>query len=153
MVAKVYVSSLTAAGVAEKGDNGATSGFSFGWDSGGSMRLVIARTGGNLIVTTVSNSIPTGQWMQVALTWDGTIGSGFASSAHLFVNGVEQQKVTSVDGTGTLGSTNATNQPFRIGSSYFLGSVSGKMAYLAVYRGRLLTTTEMGQLDAQLPIH
>jgi hypothetical protein len=26
------------------------------------------------------------------------------------------------------------------------------MAYLAVYKGRILTTTEMNELDAQLPI-
>jgi hypothetical protein len=34
----------------------------------------------------------------------------------------------------------------------FAGSLNGKMAYLAVYKGRILTPAEMGQLDVQLPI-
>jgi hypothetical protein len=90
--------------------------------------------------------------VQVAFTWDGTVGT--AAGAHLFVNGVEQAKVSSSDGSGTLGYANATNQPFRIGNADFdfPGSLTGKMAYLAVYKGTILSTTEMGQLDAQLPI-
>ena len=79
-----------------------------------------------------------------------------ASGAHLFLNGVEQTKASSQNGSGTLGYANATNKPFRIGNASIegiVGSLNGKMAYLAVYKGRILTTTEMNQLDAQLPIH
>jgi len=32
------------------------------------------------------------------------------------------------------------------------GSLDGRMAYLAVYRDRILTPSEMGQLDGQLPL-
>src|SRR5207253_3766509 len=76
------------------------------------------------------------------------------AAAHLFVNGAEQAKATSADGSGTIGYTNATNQPFRIGTAGFdfPGSLNGKIAYLAVYKNRLLTTAELQALDAQLPI-
>ena len=103
-------------------------------------------------VYTASGSVPTGRWMQVAVTWDGTVGG--AASAHLFIDGVEQAKTTSSDGSGTAGYANATNQPFRIGNASFdvPGSFNGKMAYLAVYKGRILTPAEMSQLDAHPPI-
>jgi hypothetical protein len=64
--------------------------------------------------------------------------------------------IANLPDSGTLTYANATNQPFRIGNVSFhdaIGSLNGKMAYLAVYRGRILTTAEMSQLDAQLPIH
>ncbi|SPF53176.1 hypothetical protein SBA4_5470018 [Candidatus Sulfopaludibacter sp. SbA4] len=44
---------------------------------------------------------------------------------------------------------------FRIGNASFdpmNGSFNGKVAYLAVYKGRILTTAEMTQLDSRLPI-
>jgi hypothetical protein len=55
-----------------------------------------------------------------------------------------------------LGTSNATNQPFRIGNASFdtmAGTLNGKIGYLAVYKGRVLTPSEMNQLDSQLPIH
>jgi hypothetical protein len=79
-----------------------------------------------------------------------------AAAAHIYVNGIEQTKVTANDGAGTLSYASATNQPFRIGNVNYepsiAGSLNGKIAYLAVYRGRILTTTELNQLDTQLPI-
>jgi YD repeat-containing protein len=157
VVAKVYVSTVAAAGVCEKNDGDVSAGFSFGWDSNGALRAQIGTNAVDMIVATTSNAISTGKWIQVAFTWDGTSGSALASNAHLFINGVEQPKATSVDGTGTIGYLNATNQPFRIGNGSlgggsFQGSLNGKMAYLVVYKGRILTTTELGQIDAQLPI-
>ncbi len=41
-----------------------------------------------------------------------------------------------------LGTSNATNQPFRIGSASLdtmAGTLNGKIGYLAVYTGRVLT--------------
>jgi hypothetical protein len=104
-------------------------------------------------VATAASAVPSGQWTQFAVTWDGT--SPAASSAHLFVNGNEQAKASAADGSGTVGYTNATNKPFRVGNASFdfAGSLNGRMAYLAVYRGRILTPSEMSQLDSQLPIH
>jgi len=111
----------------------------------------VDKTGGYLYVASPNSAVTTGQWMQLAVTWDGTVGT--AASAHLFLNGVELSKPVSSDPGGTP--MNATSQPFLIGTASFFapGSLSGKMLYLAVYKGRILTTTEMGQLDAQLPIH
>jgi hypothetical protein len=54
-----------------------------------------------------------------------------------------------------VGYAGATNQPFRIGNATYdsiAGSLNGKIAYMAVYRGRILTATELNQLDTQLPI-
>ena len=141
-------------GIAEKNDgNDVDSGFVFGVDSTGALRLTVERAQANMQAGTVAQTILNNQWVQVAFTWDGTVGT--AAAAHLYLNGVEQSKMLSVDGSGTVGYTNATNQSFRIGNADFdfPGSFSGRIAYLAVYKGRILSTTEMGQLDTQLPIH
>jgi YD repeat-containing protein len=155
IVAKVFVNSVAAAGIAEKNDgNTIDSGFDFGWDSTGALVLNVEKSSGNMRVASVPNVIVTNQWLQVAFTWDGTIGN--ASSAHLYLNGVEQTKASSVDGSGTIGYTHATNQPFRIGNASFdsiAGALNGKIAYFAVYRGRVLSTTELSQLDSHLPVN
>jgi YD repeat-containing protein len=153
IVAKVYVNTVASGGIAEKNDgNTINSGFVFGWNGNGAFKLTIERSVTNMNVATANNTIASGRWMQVAFTWNGAVGN--ASAAHLFIDGVEQTKTTSGDGSGTIGYSNATSQPFRIGSAAFdvSGSLNGKLAYLAVYRGRVLTTSEMNQLDAQLPI-
>src|SRR5882724_10043657 len=51
-------------------------------------------------VATAARAIATGQWMQVAFTWDGTVGT--AAAAHLFINGEEKAKPTAGDGSGFL---------------------------------------------------
>jgi hypothetical protein len=154
IVAKIFVNQVTQAGVCEKNDNNATdSGFVFGWDGSGSLHLTVEKSSSDMRVSTVTGVIPAGQWVQVAFTWDGTVGS--SSAAHLFIDAVELSKSSASDGSGTLGFANATNQPFRIGNADFdsmAGALSGKMAYLAVYKGRILSTSEMVQLDGQLPI-
>jgi regulation of enolase protein 1 (concanavalin A-like superfamily) len=153
VVAKVYVGAVTPAGVCEKNDNNATdSGFVFGWDGSGALRLTVEKSSSNMRVSSAGGAILAGQWTQLAFTWDGTVGMG--AVAHLFINGVEQTKSSSADGSGTLGYANATNQPFRIGNADFdfAGSLNGKMAYLAVYKGRILSTTELQSFDAQLPL-
>ena len=157
VLAKIYVNRpIAAAGVAEKNDgNSINSGFAFGWNSSGALRLVVERSTDDMIVAAANGAVQAGQWIQVAFTWDGTQPG--AASAHLFINSVEQTKATSHDGSGVVGYAYATNQPFRIGNASIdtpmYGSLNGRMVYLAVYKGRILTTTEMNQLDAQLPIH
>jgi List-Bact-rpt repeat protein/phosphoesterase family protein/concanavalin A-like lectin/glucanase superfamily protein len=153
VVAKVFVNTVAPAGIAEKNDGNIDSGFIFGWDSTGALKLTVEKSTTNMRVGTAAGVITSGQWMQVAFTWDGTVANG--SVAHLFLNGVEQTKTSSADGTGTLGFAKATSQPFRIGNAGFdtmAGSLNGKIAYLAVYKGRILTTAELNQLDGQLPI-
>jgi YD repeat-containing protein len=154
IVAKVFVSALSAGGVAEKNDNNATdSGFVFGWDGSGALHLAVEKSSADMRIISANGVITAGQWVQVAFTWDGTVGT--AAAAHLFVNGVEQTKTSSTDGSGTLGYVHATNQPFRIGNASFdpeAGSLNGKVAYLAVYKGRILTNTEISELDTELPI-
>lgn len=155
VVGKVFVTTVAAAGVAEKNDGDAIdSGFVFGWDSSGALRLSVERLAANMRVATASGAIVPDQWLQVAFTWDGTVGN--ASAAHLYLNGVEQIKTVSADGSGTIGYKNATNQPFRIGNASFdtiTGSLNGRMAYLAVYRGRMLSASDLVQLDSQIPIN
>ena len=158
VVAKLYVTDpAPAGGIAEKNDGGSWywySGFSFGWNANGALNLTVEKSGGDMSVSTGNATIPYGKWVQVAFTWDGTVGN--ASAAHVFLNGVEQSKASSADGSGSIGYMGATNMPLRIGNASLGGasaSLSGKMAYLAIYKGRILTTTEMNQLDAQLPIH
>ena len=153
IVAKVFLNTLATVGICEKNDgNSIDSGFVFGWYFDGTMRFTVQRTTQDMRIYTAPGTVPAGRWMQVAVTWDGTVGG--AASAHLFIDSVEQAKTTAQDGSGTMGYANATNQPFRIGNADFdiPGSFNGRMAYLAVYKGRLLTTTEMNQLDAHLPI-
>jgi YD repeat-containing protein len=153
VVAKVYVNSVSSAGIAEKNDGDTLdSGFVFGWDSTGALKLTVEKSSADMRVATAGGKVTSGQWMQVAFTWDGTAGN--AAAAHLFINGVEQSKASSSDGSGNLGYSNATNQPLRIGNASFdfAGSLNGKIAYLAVYKWRILSTSEMNQLDSQLPI-
>ena len=153
LVAKVYTPVVAAGGVAEKNDaNAADSGFDFGWYGNGALALTVERSVSNLQVQAGAGAVTAGQWMQVAFTWDGTVGA--AAAAHLFINGAEQAKAVASDGSGTIGYANATNRPFLIGNSsfYFPGSFNGKMAYLAVYKGRILAPAEMNQLDAAPPI-
>jgi uncharacterized protein (TIGR03437 family) len=152
VVAKIYVNAQQAGGICEKNDANAHDGFVFALDPNGALRLIIERSVANMRAVTAGGAVTPGRWVQVAFTWDGTVGG--AGSAHLYVDGAEQNKVTANDGAGTLGYAGATNYPFRIGNSTFdnSSSLNGKMAYLAVYRGRILSPAELGQLDSGLPI-
>ncbi|MBI4903539.1 MAG: choice-of-anchor D domain-containing protein [Acidobacteria bacterium] len=151
IVAKINVATPGAYGIAEKNDGNSADGFLFGMEASGDLKLTVEKSS-NIRVLATGGAIRTGQWMQVAVTWDGNVGT--AAAGRLYVNGVEQSKVVNNNGSGTLGFAAATNQPFRIGSGSFdsLGSMNGKMAYLAVYNGRILSSAEMTQLDARLPI-
>jgi hypothetical protein len=165
VVAKVFVNTLAPAGVCEKNDGNtgaADSGFVFGWDNTGALRLTVEKSTTNMRVATAGGIVVAGQWKQVAFTWDGTPGHGTAADAHLFLNPSptspnqgEQAQATAANGNGTLGYANATNQPFLIWNASYdpmQGSLNGKMAYLAIYKGRILTPAEMNQLDTKLPI-
>jgi hypothetical protein len=72
----------------------------------------------------------------------------------LYLNGVEQTKVLAQDGSGPIAYAGATNQPLRIGTSTIdsPGSLNGRMAYLAIYKGRVLSAAEITALDQQLPV-
>jgi hypothetical protein len=151
VVTKVWVNAVQPAGIVQKADL-FQSGFAFSWDASGALQLKVLGFF-NMVAATAGNVIVPGQWVQVAFTWDGTQG-GLASAAHFYVNGIEQTILTAQNGRD-MQYTGATNQPFLIGEapSYYAGSLNGKMAYMAVYKGRILTPTELNQLDAQLPIH
>jgi hypothetical protein len=152
VVAKVFLNSITTGGIAEKTDD-SIAGFTLGLDSTGALNAYVLKGTTPMHVATSAGALASGQWVQVAFTWDGTVGT--ASAAHIYVNGTEQTKAVTQDGTGTLGYANATNKSFRVGNNSYLttvGSLNGKVAYVAVYRGRVLTGTELNQLDGQLPI-
>ncbi|HEY6308047.1 MAG TPA: carboxypeptidase regulatory-like domain-containing protein [Candidatus Angelobacter sp.] len=150
IVSKIFVNALSG-GIAEKNNGGGSSGFVFEFDSTGALRLRVSRSSSAMLVAT-AGVVPTGQWVQVAATWDGTVGT--ASAAHLYLNGVEQTKATAVDGSGTVDFSGASNQPLRIGtvSVDLSASLNGRMAYLAIYKGRVLSAAEISELDQQLPI-
>lgn len=154
IVARVFANTVTAAGICEKDDGNSADGIVFGSNgTGGGLQLTVEMSDRNMRVQSVG-AITAGKWIQVAVTWDGSKGTGNAADAHLFANGVELAKVVNNSGSGTLGYAGATNQPFRIGTAAFdfPGSFDGKMQYLAVYKGRILTPAELKQLDAKLPV-
>ena len=154
VVAKVFLNSVGKAGIAEKNDGNLSAGFEFGLDATGALVGEVIKSSSDMRVATGANAITSGQWVQVAFTWDGTVNA--ASAAHIYVNGVEQTKVTAQDGAGTLSYAGASSKSFRIGNASFdtiAGSLNAKIAYMAVYRGRILSNLELNQLDIQLPIH
>ncbi len=162
IVARVNGNTLAPAGICEKNDGvNQDSGFLFGWGSNGALALTVQKTGVNMRVATDPGAVPNGKWAQVACTWDGTVGT--ADAALFYVNGVLQTIPTpnKVTGSGAIGEAGAQNKPFRIGTagnatSYpsepMVGSLEGKMAYLAIYKGKILSPGEMNMLDAELPI-
>jgi YD repeat-containing protein len=145
VVAKIQASSLAGGGIAEKTDS--SSGFTFSFDSSGRLRVDVWKPGTLWYLISGFNAVVPNQWQQVAFEWDGTTWS--SSSFKIFVNGVAQG--VSMGGTSqpSIGA-----QSFRIGNSSFdtTASFPGRIAYAAVFRGRMLTTTELGQLDGQLPV-
>jgi hypothetical protein len=148
----VFLNSVTTGGIAEKTDD-SSSGFTFGLDSTGALTAWVLKSSVAMRASTAAGALTSGQWVQVAFTWDGTVGT--AGAAHIYVNGVEQTKVTTQDGSGTINYAGATAKSLRIGNNSYSvtnGSLNGKMAYLAVYRGRVLNNVELNQLDTQLPI-
>ncbi len=152
IVVRLYLNSGGLGGIAEKNDGNADSGFVFSFDGNGGLHFNVERSAADMRVNSAGGVIPVGQWVQVAVTWDGTAPA--AANAHLYLNGSELSKTQNNDGVGTIGYANATNKPFLIGNSTFdsSGSLDGKMAYLAVYNGRILTPAELKQLDAGLPV-
>jgi hypothetical protein len=117
-----------------------------------------------MVLETNANSAPTNQWVQVAFTWDGTqydtaTQTAPNSACAIYINTQNQSgninAVNSHNGTGTLDTTKLSNAAsFRIGNvSYdFAGSFNGKIAYMAVYKGKILATTDPKTLDDSLPI-
>lgn len=158
IVAYVNLQARAAGGICEKNDGNpppvSDSGFVFGVDGNGALRLTVELSVTNM--TIAAGALGLNQWTQVAFTWRGTVGNDApASAAALFVNYVPQAPATAVNGSGTLDSSKAANSnPFRIGSASYdiAGSLNGRMAYLAIYKGRILTPTELQTLDTMLPI-
>jgi concanavalin A-like lectin/glucanase superfamily protein len=152
-------------GICEKNDGEQgmkDSGFRFDVTSKGALRFIVELNPTNMVIQSSDNAVPVQQWVQAAFTWDGTQSTtqnpGPASAAGLYVNGALQPPNTSEtnNGSGILdGSKASNNNPFRIGNSDYgpaAGSFYGNMVYMAIYKGRLLNTSDMMALDAQLPL-
>src|SRR5258708_3913844 len=99
--------------------------FMFGFDWSSDLYFLVEQGDYGMVVGSDDGMIPTGQWVQVAATWDGTVGTAVA--VHLFINAQEVSKPYSYDGSGTLGYSLATSEPFRIGNKTFQGSLDGKI--------------------------
>jgi hypothetical protein len=163
VLAKIFFNGGAACGICEKNDSnqGAKdSGFRFAVTSNGALRFIVELSTTNMVIQSVDNAVPVQQpqWVQVAFTWDGTKSTtqnpGPASAAGLYVNGALQPNASETNGVGNLDVSKASNtNPFRIGDADYgpdAGSFHGKMAYMAIYKGRLLTTSDMMTLDANL---
>jgi Concanavalin A-like lectin/glucanases superfamily len=164
IVAKVLLDA-GAGGICEKNDGEQgekDSGFRFDVTSNGALRFIVELSTTNMVIQSGDNAVPVQvqPWVQVAFTWDGTQSTtqnpGPASAAGLYVNGALQPNASETDGVGNLDVSKASNtNPFRIGNADYgpaAGSFYGKMAYMAIYKGRLLNTSDMMALDAQLPL-
>jgi hypothetical protein len=166
VLAKIFFNGGAAGGICEKNDSnqgGKDSGFRFAVTSNGALRFIVELSTTNMVIQSGDNAVPVQQpqWVQVAFTWDGTKSTtqnpGPASAAGLYVNGALQPNASETDGVGNLDVSKASNNnPFRIGNSDYgpaMGSFHGKMAYMAIYKGRLLSPSDMMALDANLPIN
>jgi hypothetical protein len=163
VLARIFFNGGAAGGICEKndGNQGAKdSGFRFDVTSNGALRFIVELSTTNMVIQSNDNAVPVQQWVQVAFTWDGTQSTtqnpGPASAAGLYVNGVLQTNASETNGVGNLDISKASNNnSFRIGNADYgpaAGSFYGKMAYMAIYKGRLFTTSDMMTLDANLPI-
>lgn len=159
IVAKILLNADVAGGICEKNDSNQgsqDSGFLFGVTGNGALRFIVELSITNMKIQTADQGVPAEQWVQVAFTWDGTQSTGPASAAGLYVNAALQPNASETDGNGTLDGSKASNSlPFRIGNATYdtiAGSFYGKVAYMAIYKGRLLSPSDMMALDANLPI-
>ncbi|MGC2765606.1 MAG: LamG-like jellyroll fold domain-containing protein [Candidatus Acidiferrum sp.] len=166
VLAKIFFNGGAAGGICEKNDSnqgGKDSGFRFAVTSNGALRFIVELSTTNMVIQSGDNAVPVQQpqWVQVAFTWDGTKSTtqnpGPASAAGLYVNGALQPNASATNGVGNLDVSKASNtNPFRIGNADYgpaAGSFHGKMAYMAIYKGRLLSPSDMMALDANLPIN
>ena len=167
IVAKVFVTAVANGGICEKNDDkppNSDSGFIFVLTNTGALHVKVELSTQSMVLETNGGVVTAGQWMQLAFTWDGTQYNAVtqtapSAAAAIFVNQTNQvnnlNAVATHNGTGTLDTTRISNtRSFRIGNAAydFAGSLNGRIAYMAVYKGRILTTTEMATLDATLPI-
>jgi hypothetical protein len=167
IVAKVFVPAYADGGFCEKNDGkppNSDSGFIFALTNTGAIHIKVECSTQSMVLETNPNAVPTNQWIQVAFTWDGTQynpGTQTApnSACAIFINTVNQSGningANSHNGTGTLDTTKLSNNAsFRIGNvGYdFAGSFNGKIAYMAVYKGRILAAADLTALDTMLPI-
>ncbi len=166
IVASVFVTALSNGGICEKNDDkppNSDSGFIFALTNTGALHVKVELSTQSMVLET-NNVVTAGQWMQLAFMWDGTqynAGTQTAPSAAaaIFVNQTNQVSNLNAgatrDGHGTLDTTRISNtRSFRIGNAAydFAGSLNGRIAYIAVYKGRILTTAELAALETQLPI-
>ncbi len=167
IVAKVFVTAVANGGICEKNDDKPTnsdSGFIFALTSTGALHVKVELSTKSMVLETNGGIVTAGQWMQLAFIWDGTqynagTQTAPAAAAAIFVNQINQVNNLNAgathNGTGTLDTTRISNtRSFRIGNAAydFAGSLNGRIAYMAVYKGRILTATEMATLDTQPPI-
>jgi Concanavalin A-like lectin/glucanases superfamily len=157
IVAKVWINALTPGGFCEKNDGGqgsSDSGFLFGVTSSGALHFTMELSIQHTKIETNPNTVAARQWVQVAFTWDGTQPTAPASAGAIFVNGALQPNAIATTGNGAFDVSRASNsRPFRIGNASYsdvAGSFYGKIAYMAIYNGRLLMSSEMMALDALL---
>ena len=72
------------------------------------LRFIVELSTTNMVIQSTDNAVPvqTQPWIQVAVTWDGTLNTaqnpGPASAAHLFANGVQLTNASETDAAGNL---------------------------------------------------
>lgn len=127
--------------------SGGGAGVVYQINANGSVSFVLGASVTQLQVTTSPAFVPANQWLQLTVTWDGT--TGHASDVHIYVNGTEATYVQQINASGLL---DETGTDLYIATDYNKQGFLGKMAYFALYKGRILTTVEMATLNTTLPI-
>ncbi len=87
--------------------DGPTRGFHLGLATGNKFRFLVSTTGTTVDVFNSNASYTNGKWYHLAATWDG-------SNMKIYINGSEDNSITTTNATGTL--QNNAN-PFEIGDN------------------------------------
>jgi len=104
--------------------DGPTRGFHLGLATGNKFRFLVSTTGTTVDVFNSNASYTNGKWYYLAATWDG-------SNMKIYINGSEDNSITTTNATGTL--QNNAN-PFEIGENgNYAGPLDGFLSNAQIW--------------------
>jgi len=116
--------------------DGPTRGFHLGLATGNKFRFLVSTTGTTVDVFNSNASYTNGKWYYLAATWDG-------SNMKIYINGSEDNSITTTNATGTL--QNNAN-PFEIGENgNYAGPLDGFLSNAQIW-DKALSSTEVETL-------
>lgn len=136
----IFLVSSNTGGILSSQAAGTSYGLDFGLIASGSLLLRFEMYGnsGALVAQTV-DPVPTGQWLHVVQTYDG---SNTTAGIKLYINGVLQS--LTYGGSGITGGITYT-EPTKMGRDYYYGTLDGYLDELSVW-STALTSTEITAL-------